>query len=67
MAIYRLGAAAPAVDPGAWIAPGAHVIGQVTIAAQCGIWFGAAGCHRSALSQRRPTERPLLVAATTDR
>jgi carbonic anhydrase/acetyltransferase-like protein (isoleucine patch superfamily) len=40
MAIYRLGAAAPTVAPGAWIAPGAHIIGQVTIAAQCGIWFG---------------------------
>jgi carbonic anhydrase/acetyltransferase-like protein (isoleucine patch superfamily) len=41
MAIYLLGAAAPTVDPRAWIAPGAHVIGQVTIAAQCSVWFGA--------------------------
>lgn len=41
MAIYRLGAKAPSVDPGAWIAPGAHVVGQVTIEAQCGVWFGA--------------------------
>jgi carbonic anhydrase/acetyltransferase-like protein (isoleucine patch superfamily) len=41
MAIYRLGAAAPTVDPGAWIAPGAHVIGQVSVAARCSVWFGA--------------------------
>jgi carbonic anhydrase/acetyltransferase-like protein (isoleucine patch superfamily) len=42
MSIYRLGAAAPTVDPGVLLAPGAHVIGQVTIDAQSGIWFGAA-------------------------
>lgn len=41
MAIYRIGTSTPSVDAGAWIAPGAHVVGQVTIAAQCGVWFGA--------------------------
>jgi carbonic anhydrase/acetyltransferase-like protein (isoleucine patch superfamily) len=41
MAIYRIGTSTPSVDAGAWIAPGAHVAGQVTIAAQCGVWFGA--------------------------
>lgn len=41
MATYRIGTSTPTVDAGAWIAPGAHVVGQVTIAAQCGVWFGA--------------------------
>lgn len=41
MATYRIGTSAPTVGAGAWIAPGAHVVGQVTIAAQCGVWFGA--------------------------
>lgn len=41
MTAYRIGAMEPQVDADAWIAPGANVIGQVTIAGQCGIWFGA--------------------------
>lgn len=41
MATYRIGTSTPTVDASAWIAPGAHVVGQVTIAAQCGVWFGA--------------------------
>jgi carbonic anhydrase/acetyltransferase-like protein (isoleucine patch superfamily) len=41
MATYRIGPSAPTVDSEAWVAPGAHVVGQVTIAAQCGVWFGA--------------------------
>jgi carbonic anhydrase/acetyltransferase-like protein (isoleucine patch superfamily) len=41
MATYRIGTSTPTVDGGAWIAPSAHVVGQVVIAAQCGVWFGA--------------------------
>ena len=41
MATYRIGTSTPTVDAGAWIAPGAHVVGQVAIAAECGVWFGA--------------------------
>lgn len=41
MANYRLGALAPVIDSDTWIAPGAHVVGQVSIGAQCGVWFGA--------------------------
>jgi carbonic anhydrase/acetyltransferase-like protein (isoleucine patch superfamily) len=41
MATYRIGTSQPTVDASAWIAPGAHVVGQVVIAAQCGVWFSA--------------------------
>ena len=37
--LYRLGDAEPAVDPSAWIAPTAAVIGDVRIGAGSGIWF----------------------------
>lgn len=39
--IYRLDALTPQIDPSAWVAPGAHVIGQVRIAADASVWFGA--------------------------
>jgi carbonic anhydrase/acetyltransferase-like protein (isoleucine patch superfamily) len=28
-------------DGSCWVAPGAHVIGRVSLGAHCGIWFGA--------------------------
>ena len=31
----------PTIDPTAFIAPGSHVIGNVTIGREAGIWFGA--------------------------
>ena len=40
--LYALDGIAPEVDPTAWIAPGAHVIGKVTLHAQASVWFGAA-------------------------
>ncbi len=39
--IYALDDLVPAIDPDAWVAPGAHVMGRVTLAAGVGIWFGA--------------------------
>ncbi len=39
--IYALHGLAPEIDPDAWIAPGAHVLGRVRLAAGTGIWFGA--------------------------
>lgn len=33
--------ASPEVHPGAWIAPGAHLIGDVHIAEGASVWFGA--------------------------
>ena len=38
--IYALDGIAPTVAADAWIAPGTHVIGNVTLAAQSSVWFG---------------------------
>ena len=41
MSLYRLDDHAPQTDGDAfWVAPGAHVIGQVTLGRDVGIWFG---------------------------
>lgn len=40
--IYALDGISPDIDPDAWVAPGAHVMGRVRLAAGVGIWFGAA-------------------------
>jgi carbonic anhydrase/acetyltransferase-like protein (isoleucine patch superfamily) len=39
--IYTFEGHTPQIDPSAWVAPGAHVIGQVTLAAQASVWFNA--------------------------
>ena len=41
MALYALDDLIPQVDPTAWVAEQACVIGQVTIGPQAGIWYGA--------------------------
>ena len=41
MTIYALDDLTPEVAASAWVAPGAHVIGKVALAADVGIWFGA--------------------------
>ena len=42
MPLYALDDAVPQVAEGAcWIAPDAHVIGRVSLAAEVGVWFGA--------------------------
>lgn len=41
MTLYALDGVRPEVDPTAWVAPGAHVIGRVALAAHVGVWFGA--------------------------
>lgn len=38
--LYELDGHAPDVDDGAWIAPGCHLIGKVTLAAKSSVWFG---------------------------
>ena len=40
MAIYALDGVAPQVDPSAWVADSAQVMGHVTLAADTSIWFG---------------------------
>lgn len=41
MAIYRLGDKTPEIHETAWVAPTAAVIGNVELAAQASVWFGA--------------------------
>ncbi|MFT5065676.1 MAG: carbonic anhydrase/acetyltransferase-like protein (isoleucine patch superfamily) [Yoonia sp.] len=39
--LYALGDKTPQVDADAWVAPGCHVIGNVTLAAGASVWFGS--------------------------
>ncbi|HUJ75506.1 MAG TPA: gamma carbonic anhydrase family protein [bacterium] len=39
--LYRLNDHTPAVDPSAYVAPGARLIGQVRLAARASVWFNA--------------------------
>lgn len=41
MPIHALDGVAPSIDPSAWVAPDAQVIGKVRLGADVGIWFGA--------------------------
>jgi carbonic anhydrase/acetyltransferase-like protein (isoleucine patch superfamily) len=40
MAIYALDGVAPQVDPSAWVADSAQVMGAVTLGADASVWFG---------------------------
>jgi carbonic anhydrase/acetyltransferase-like protein (isoleucine patch superfamily) len=39
--IHALDDRLPVIDPDAWVAPDAHVIGAVTLGAGASVWFGA--------------------------
>jgi carbonic anhydrase/acetyltransferase-like protein (isoleucine patch superfamily) len=39
--IYSLDDISPKIDPTAWVAPDANIIGQVVLEAQASVWFGA--------------------------
>ena len=41
MPVYRLGDAVPQVDPGAWVAENAILIGRVTLGPGASVWYGA--------------------------
>jgi carbonic anhydrase/acetyltransferase-like protein (isoleucine patch superfamily) len=41
MPVYRLGEAAPQIDPGAWIAETAVLIGRVVLGPGANVWYGA--------------------------
>ncbi|MBT9465642.1 gamma carbonic anhydrase family protein [Hydrogenophaga sp.] len=41
MPILKLGAVAPVCEAGSWVAPGAQVIGNVTLAEGASVWFNA--------------------------
>jgi carbonic anhydrase/acetyltransferase-like protein (isoleucine patch superfamily) len=36
-----LGARAPRIDPGAWVAPGAVIVGSVTLGPDASVWYGS--------------------------
>lgn len=59
MTLYTLDEVSPALPPDGdfWIAPGAHVIGKVTIGAGVGIWFGVT---------LRGDNEPITVGAGTN-
>lgn len=41
MSIYQLGQDSPEIDPAAYIAESANVIGKVTVGANASVWFGS--------------------------
>ncbi len=41
MPLHALDVAMPRIDPTAWVAPSAELIGEVVLAAHASIWFGA--------------------------
>ena len=41
MPLYRLDDVEPMLEPGAWAAPSADLIGDVRLAARASVWFGA--------------------------
>ncbi|MFM2036569.1 MAG: 2,3,4,5-tetrahydropyridine-2,6-dicarboxylate N-acetyltransferase [Pseudomonadota bacterium] len=41
MAHYSLDGNSPKIDPSAWVADNAQVVGNVTLGAQSSVWFGA--------------------------
>jgi carbonic anhydrase/acetyltransferase-like protein (isoleucine patch superfamily) len=41
MPIYELDGKVPTIGAGAWIAPDAHVIGEVVLGDNVGVWFGS--------------------------
>lgn len=41
MPIYALGEHRPVINPLAWVAPSADIVGQVIVAEQASLWFGA--------------------------
>ncbi|MCB6177000.1 gamma carbonic anhydrase family protein [Rhodobacter sp. Har01] len=55
--IYSLDGTAPQIDPEAWVAPDANVIGDVRLAAGASVWFGAT---------LRGDNEPITVGAETN-
>ncbi len=55
--IYALGELTPDIDPDAWVAPDANVIGRVILGAGASVWFGAT---------LRGDNEPIVVGAGTN-
>ena len=41
MPLYALGALSPSINPTAWVAPSADLVGDVRLGNRCSVWFGA--------------------------
>ena len=41
MPLYAIGDLSPSINPTAWVAPSADLIGDVRLEARCSVWFGA--------------------------
>jgi carbonic anhydrase/acetyltransferase-like protein (isoleucine patch superfamily) len=41
MPLYALGESSPSIDPTAWVAPSADLIGDVRLGPRASVWFGA--------------------------
>ena len=41
MPLYQLGQMSPSIDPTAWVAPSADLIGDVRLGPRASVWFGA--------------------------
>lgn len=57
MTLYRLDDLQPVLEPGAWAAPSADLIGDVRLAARASIWFGAVA---------RADNTPILIGEETN-
>jgi carbonic anhydrase/acetyltransferase-like protein (isoleucine patch superfamily) len=57
MTVYALGDLVPELDPEAWVAPDANVIGHVVLGAGASVWFGAT---------LRGDNEPILVGQGTN-
>ncbi|MCC5947526.1 MAG: gamma carbonic anhydrase family protein [Nitriliruptoraceae bacterium] len=55
--ILRVGGTAPSIDPGAFVAPGATIAGDVRLAAGVSVWFGCV---------LRCEEAPIEIGADTN-
>ncbi len=57
MPLYAYRDSSPTIDPTAFVAPGAHLVGDVTVGPQASIWFNAV---------LRGDSAPVLVGARTN-
>ncbi|MGH0031789.1 MAG: gamma carbonic anhydrase family protein [Myxococcota bacterium] len=60
----------PRIDPSVWIAPGAAVVGDVSLAADCSIWYGSVlrgDVNRITVGARTNLQDHCVVHVTRDR
>ncbi len=68
--LLPFGDVAPRVDPSAWIAPGATLIGDVVVGPDSSVWYGCvlrADIHRVRIGARTNLQDVVVVHVTKDR